>query len=147
MSNAPYDGGHSLRWVPQRTVSLEVNVGDPVASMVTLDAAALGYIRIDYASLVLDYHVSDFNASGTMALYYPTSGFTVPFLAVAGLPITYTAAGIALVSPYAAERVCEQLSNPFIVTDTVNVYLYGHGADGTSSNVGGTISFSAAWPG
>jgi hypothetical protein len=146
MSNAQFDGGHQLRWFPQGSVYGVLNVNTGPVVMAVLNPAAIGIIRIDYASVVLDYHVSDDNASASIGLY--VGGDTYPLVTCAGLPVTYTIGPLATVSPYTQERAGTQLSNPLYLTgtDIVTAQLLGHGADGSSSIAYGILSYSAAWP-
>jgi hypothetical protein len=149
MSNAPFGAPNSLIWRPREVAHLTQNV-DVVGEVVVLDPASLGYVRIDYASLVLSYAgATDGNASAELCLKYDDD-VVVPFLAVASFAPIYVEDVLdvytPLPSPLYTNKYLAQLSLPFVIMLGCTIVLQGETGGFDVSTIDATVAYSCAWP-
>jgi hypothetical protein len=145
MSNAPFDQGLDRRWHALGVFAFSEPVNSGFTEIHLLDETGYAVFRIDFASVILEYAVSDGTASGELAIQPTAFGPAVPFLSAAGNPETYMVGSTPTASPYGQERICTQLSLPFYVTASSYLYVSGHGTDGSSSLVRGLVAVSGSF--
>jgi hypothetical protein len=132
MSQARFDAGQSIAWHPMGFFQSGQNVSAAPSVLVNLDPGTGGVIRIDWASLVLRFSVTDVEAHCEMSLVI-TGGVYTAFLA--------TSAGVGTGS-VGNKIAAAQLSLPFYVTQALPVAIRGGYALFGASDFDATISYS-----
>jgi hypothetical protein len=145
VSNAPFDAGHDRHWHAIDTYFCSGPVNQPQFTVATLDLTDFAVIRVDAATVILEYAVSDGTASGQLMIQHLAFGLETLFLTAAADPETYLVGSTPTASPYGQERICAQLAHPFYVTTSAAIYLSGHGTSGSASNVYATVSLSGSY--
>jgi hypothetical protein len=138
---ARFDTGHDLQWLPAGLYSVGLNIAAG-PSLVCGFASTDGrlYVRVDWASVNLDFSVLDLQA--TAQLIYGTGAIStwIPFLSVSAHVMT-TVADAPIIDP----AVSAQLTQPIYSAAVGGIGIRGAGAALGDSTMSATVSLSMAY--
>jgi hypothetical protein len=132
-----FDADQSFLWYPQGAISVNQSVGAGATAVMGADVTTWDYYRIDWVSLVLNYHFSDGNTSFE-ACIRDTSGNYFPFLSVAATDLS------DFTPEFYINKVNSQTTNPFFLSGNNSIFLRGESGLGSASDGTITVSYSTA---
>lgn len=138
MSTARFDAGQGFVWIPEGPYALQQNIAATPAPILVTTPSSPDVWRIDYASLVLDYHGGDARTECNMGLNFHGTSPNYPFLAVSAYHDILDPSG-----EYDNRHIA-QLTLPFYVPQDVYIMLWGGSQVGGGSQITGTVGLSRA---
>jgi hypothetical protein len=136
-----FDAGHELVFHPIGVNSATQNVAAASALVMDLNPAAFaGYnlIRVDWASVLLEFDPTDLDAEAQLCFVYPLVPATIPFLSASAHIET---AGVTLTW---LPGVSTQLLLPFYNQSNIQVNLRGNSGGAHASTITGHVAISGA---
>jgi hypothetical protein len=134
-----FDSGHDFAWYPVGTFHHGQNVNAAQTTIATLGLTTMGlWIRVDYASVNIDFSVLDVMAMGQLVMDFGDEVY-VPFLSIAA-EITLYETEIPI---YPFSKTA-QLALPFIIAPGAHIALRGQSGGLGDSTIAGTVSLSAS---
>lgn len=135
-----FDTGTEWLWRPLGTFHWGQNVAAGQHTIVTVAPSTFGnWVRVDYASVNLDFSPLDLTAMGQLVLELADSTY-VPFLSVTAR----VDSGVADVPTYGL-AFSEQLSLPFVLGFAAHIAIRGQAGGLNDSTIAGTVSLSGAY--
>jgi hypothetical protein len=146
MGTGDFDTGSVWKWFPLGVYSLSQAISAPRAPVIGVGPGTARMVRVDFASILLDYDGGDGNASGQLEISGDSPPPYYPFLNVAGYTPFYmeTIDGIGTQIPSLMyqNKWLSQTSNPFYTAVPFTIWLVGESGLFAASTIAASVGLS-----